>query len=442
LPEEEHITMARRQYKRLTVNELPEKARTPGLHCDGDGLNLAVGKNLTASWVLRFIDHEGKARTMGLGSLQRVSLAEARRKAAAAHARHDAGYDPIEDRHERRTARKVKAAKQKTFQQCAELWIATHQEGWNAVHRRQVPNTFKAYAYPVIGKLPVAAIDTALVMQVLEQNAAPEGAEPKSFWLAKTPTASRVRERIEAVLDYATSREFRHGENPARWKGHLENLLPKPSAIRAVKHLPAMAHKDLPDFMAELRARQQDVVVESATEFAILTCARTSAVLGMTWDEYDPVERSWEVKEERQRKGKRQHRMALSDAAVAVLDRMKAISGNGEYVFPSPRKPGASIGEEAMLDLLRKMGRSCTTHGFRSTFSTWCVERTTVPVEMREMQLGHRVGNDVLLSYMRSDMFQRRRDLLRMWSEHCAGLLPYDEAEDTAGKVIPIRARG
>jgi hypothetical protein len=267
--------MARRQYKRLTAADVERLKNVPGMHCDGDGLWLVVGDG-TASWVWRYTDHEGKARTMGLGPLRHVSLAQARAAADKARQRLREGYDPIEDKHTKRTARKVKAAKAKTFRQCAEMWIAAHQDGWNAVHRRQVPNTFKAYAYPLIGKLPVAAIDTALVMQVLEQNAMPEGAEPKSFWLAKTPTASRVRERIEAVLDLATSREYRSGANPARWKGHLENLLPKPSAITQVRHLPAMRHGDLPEFMAELR--EQEGVAARALEFTILTCARTSAV--------------------------------------------------------------------------------------------------------------------------------------------------------------------
>jgi integrase len=389
-----------REPGKLTALEV-KQANRRGYYNDGGGLYLLVGKTGGKSWVFRFRDG-ARLREHGLGPLHTVGLAEAREKARACrHMRLD-GIDPIGARKAARGAAKLDAAKAMSFRQCAERYIAAHEAGWrNPKHAAQWPSTLQTYVYPVFGSLPVQAIDVGLVMKALEP-----------IWNVKPETAGRVRGRIESVLDWATARGYRQGENPARWKGHLENLLPKKSKVRRVEHHAALPYAELGAFMTELH--QQEGVAARALEFAILTAARTGEVLGARWSEIDFKVRLWTVPAERMKAGK-EHRVPLSDAAIAVLEGMQAIR-EGDFVFPGgrARRPLSNM---ACLMLLRRMGRGdLTAHGFRSTFSDWCSECTNFPAEVREMALAHAVGDRVEAAYRRGDLFEKRRQIMDAWA--------------------------
>ncbi|MGH6680699.1 MAG: tyrosine-type recombinase/integrase [Bradyrhizobium sp.] len=390
--------------EKLLTGRRVETTKAPGLHADGGGLYLHVTKTGAKSWIFRW-RCDGRLRDMGLGPLRVVSLAEARDRALGCRKLVYGGGDPIDERRAQRQAARLDATRIITFAECAKAYIASHQAGWrNPKHAAQWPSTLAAYAYPVLGELPVQAIDTALAMKAIDP-----------IWMTKPETASRVRGRIEAVLDWATARGYRQGENPARWKGHLENLLPKKTKVRPVEHHAALPYAELPVFMAELR--QQQGVAARSLEFAILTAARTGEVIGTRWAEIDFAVRLWTVPPERMKAG-REHRVPLSDAAAAIVENMSALR-IGEYVFPGQRadRPLSSM---AMLMLLRRMGHGdLTTHGFRSTFSDWVAERTAVPAEVREMALAHTVGDKVEAAYRRGDLFAKRRQLAEAWARYC-----------------------
>jgi integrase len=293
--------------------------RKPGMYLDGRGLYLRIGPGGNKSWIYRFT-LGGKTRDMGLGPSPDISLAEARERAAAQRKRRLDGQDPIAARQAGRQQAKLDAAKTITFKECAERYIAAHEAGWrNPKHAAQWPSTLSSYAYPVFGKLPVQAVDVGLVMKAIEP-----------IWTEKPETASRIRGRIESVLDWATARGYRRGENPARWKGHLENLLPARSKVRKVEHHAALPYGEIADFMGELR--QQEGVAARALEFTILTAARTGEVIGAKWNEIDLNAKIWTVPGARMKAGK-DHRVALSDVASTILEKM-AVVRSGEFVFP------------------------------------------------------------------------------------------------------------
>jgi integrase len=383
-----------------------DRAKRRGHYGDGGGLFLQVSASGAKSWVFRFKEF-GRLREMGLGPTHTVSLAEARQKALECRKARLDGLDPIEARRGKRVQAKFDAAKAMTFAACAERYIASHKAGWrNPKHAAQWPATLGTYVYPVFGSLPVQAVDVGLVMKAIEP-----------IWVQKPETAGRVRGRIESVLDWATARGYRHGENPARWRGHLENLLPKKSKVRRVEHHAALPYPEIGAFTAELR--QQEGVAARALEFAILTAARTGEVIGAKWDEIDPGERLWTVPAERMKKADKEHRVPLSDAALAILDDLRKVQQDN-FVFPSS-KAGRPISNMAMLMLLRRMGRGdLTTHGFRSSFRDWAAERTGFPAEVAEMALAHTVSDKVEAAYRRGDLFQKRRQLSDAWAKFCA----------------------
>jgi integrase len=286
-----------------------DKVKARGHYGDGGGLFLQVSKyGSSKSWVFRF-KANGRAREMGLGSLDTYGLAEARERARACRKLRDEGQDPIEQRKAARSQARLEAAKAMTFGQCAERYIAAHRAGWrNGKHRDQWSSTLAVYVNPIFGGLPVQAIDTALVMKALE-----------AIWNDKPETASRVRGRIESILDWATARGDRQGENPARWRGHLDKLLPKKTRVRRVEHHAALPYPEIAAFMAELR--HQEGVAARALEFAILTAARTGEVIGARWEEFDLAERLWAITAKRMKAGK-DHRVPLSDAALAILEEL------------------------------------------------------------------------------------------------------------------------
>jgi integrase len=377
------------------------RAKERGYYGDGGGLYLLIGPTGAKSWAFRFRKN-GRLREMGLGPLHTIGLAEAREKARECRRWRLEGQDPIEIRRAKRMEDTLDAAKAMTFRQCAEAYIASHEAGWrNLKHAAQWPSTLGTYVYPVFGSLPVQTVDVGLVMKAVEP-----------IWATKPETAGRVRGRIESVLDWAKARGYRQGENPARWRGHLENLLPKKSKVRRVEHHAALPYCELAAFMAELR--EQKGVAARALAFAILTAARTGEVLGAKWAEIDLKARLWTAPAKRMKAGK-EHRVPLSYAAIAILDRMQAIR-SGDFVFPGgrARRP---LSDMAMLMLLRRMERSnLTAHGFRSTFSDWCSECTNFPAEVREMALAHAVGDKVEQAYRRGDLFEKRRQVMDAWA--------------------------
>jgi integrase len=366
--------MARR-LNRLTAVEVRSIGQK-GMFHDGGGLYLQVSAAGAKSWIFRFM-LDGRAREMGLGPVHAIPLAEARKRAAKCRRMRIDGIDPIEARSEHRGWKRLEAAKAMTFDACAAAYIAAHEASWrNAKHREQWRNTLTSYAGPVFGSLPVQSIDVGLVMNALEP-----------IWHTKSETASRLRGRIEAVLDWATVRSYRKGENPARWRGHLDKLLPARSKVHKVKHHPALPYIEISDFMTALRA--QEGIAALALDFLILTAARTGEVISTPWDEVDLDGKLWVVAAARMKAG-REHRVPLSVAAMGVLEQMKEIR-ESEFVFAGGKR-GKPLSNMAMLALLKRMGRGdLTTHGFRSTFRDWAAECTNFPREVVEMALAHTI---------------------------------------------------
>jgi integrase len=393
------------------------QAKRRGYYGDGGGLYLQVSANGAKSWVFRFKE-AGKLREMGLGPTYTIGLAEAREKARDCRKQRLEAVDPIEARKAARVQARFDAAKTLTFKACAERYIASHRAVWrNPKHAAQWPSTLATYVYPICGQVPVQAVDVSLVMKVLEQEVrrGPD-VELVALWTAKPETASRVRGRIESILDWATARGYRQGENPARWRGHLENLLPRKSKVRRVEHHAALPYAEIGSFMSELH--QQEGTAARALDFAILTGARTGEVIGARWDEIDFGERLWTVPAKRMKSGK-EHRVPLSDAVLEILTEMQMVR-SGDFVFPGG-KAGRPISNMAMLMLLRRKGHvNLTTHGFRSSFRDWAAERTGFPAEVAEMALAHTVSDKVEAAYRRGDLFQKRRQLMDAWARFCS----------------------
>ena len=391
-----------------TINRLSDRAvqtkKTKGLYPDGGGLYLQVNSATSKSWVFRF-KRDGRARDMGLGSFGDVSLGEARRRAAEARRLRSEGRDPIVERGAQRAQERLTAARSVTFRDCAEQLISSHEAGWkNEKHRQQWRNTLITYAYPVLGAIPVGDVSTDLVLKVLEP-----------IWATKTETASRLRGRIEAVLNWAKAREMRTGENPAQWRGHLDHLLPARSKVRRVVHHPALPYFELPRFIAKLRAREG--ITPRALEFTILVAARTGEALGAKFDEIDLKTRLWTVPADRM-KARREHKVPLPFRAVAIVKEMAKLRLS-EFVFPGAKR-GKPLSDMALLMLLRDLAPGVTTHGFRSSFRDWAAEKTNTPSFVAEAALAHVVADKVEAAYRRTELLDRRRELMEAWARHCA----------------------
>jgi integrase len=408
--------MARRVEKLSAV--AVARAKTRGYLSDGAGLYLRVSTSGSKSWVFRFKDG-GRLREMGLGSLNTISLAEARQRAAGCRKMRQDGLDPIAEKKAGRLKAKLEAARAMTFQQCAEAFIEARKAGWqNAKHVAQWSSTLRTYAYPVFGSLPVQHVDVSLIAKVLEP-----------IWKTKTETASRLRGRIERVLDWATVRGYRQGDNPARWRGHLDQLLVARSRVQKVRHHPALAYPEMGQFMAALR--EQESTSALALEFLILTATRTAEVIGATWAEIDFDAAVWTIPAERM-KSRKEHRVPLSRPALAILKRLDK-HRHGEFVFTGA-KPDRSLSNMALLMLLERMGRSgLTVHGFRSTFRDWAAERTSFSREVAEHALAHSLPDKVEAAYRRGDLFDKRRRLMDAWAKFCDRPIP-------EGKVLPLRS--
>ena len=403
---------------RLTAIKIKSLSK-PGLHADGGGLYLRILDGGNKSWIFRYTRHK-KAHQMGLGPLRDSTLAEARAEAEQCRKWLKAGIDPITHRKTGRAKQAASEAKALTFKECAVAYIKAHSDKWNnAKHINQWENTLSTYVYPEFGALPVDAIDLSLVLKVLEP-----------IWKTKTETASRLRARIERILDWAEVRGCREGSNPARWKGWLETQLPAPSEIQKVVHHEALPYEDMGTFMKALREKK--TVSARSLEFTILTAARTEEVIAATWFEMDIDKGVWTRPWDRM-KGKKEHRIPLSAEALAILEEMKAVS-TSDYVFPGrePKRPQSNM---TMLQLAKRLwSKNLTVHGFRSTFRDWTAERTGYAREVAEMALAHTIENKVEAAYRRGDLFEKRRRMMRDWADYCS--------MSAGGGVVPLQNNG
>lgn len=382
------------------------RLRDPGMHAVGgvSGLYLQVTPSGARTWILR-ATMGGKRRDMGLGGYPDVTLAAAREKAREARAKIEQGIDPILERERALSQLKAEQAKSITFAAAARALIDAKSDEWrNAKHRAQWSSSLETYAFPIIGKLQVADVTQAHVLSVLQP-----------IWKEKTETANRLRGRIEQVLDWAKVRGYREGENPARWRGHLDKLLPAPTKIARVVHHRALPIDAMPGFMAELRQRKG--IAPRALEFLVLTAARSGEVRGATWQEIDMDAAVWTVPAERMKAGK-EHRAPLSLQALELLASLPRLEGN-DLVFPAPR--GGVLSDMTITAVMRRMELDAVPHGMRSTFRDWAAERTNYPREVAEMALAHTIGNAVEAAYRRGDLFEKRVQMMADWAAFCSG---------------------
>lgn len=404
------------------LTPLAVKNAKPGRHADGQGLHLLVKDTGARSWVYRYM-LRGKSRDLGLGQAGKggISLADARDMATMLRLKVKAGVDPLLERREAEAAALAKAQAEAsarvTFKAAAEGYIEANEGNWrNDKHRQQWRNTLSTYAYPNIGDLPVAEVTTAHVLEILEP-----------IWKTKAETASRVRGRIETILDAAKARGFRSGENPARWRGHIAQILPARARLTRGHHK-AMAYEAIPAFVAQLRGR--GAVAALALEFTILTAARTGEVLGATWDEVDLDKATWTIPADRMKAG-REHRVPLSQRAVDILKETRLLGK--EWLFPAARS--GRLSSMAMTMLLRRMAVDVTVHGFRSAFRDWAAECTGYAHEVAEMALAHTIENKVERAYRRGDLFDKRRGLMHEWSSLCASEVSSSAYQTRVGLV-------
>lgn len=382
----------------LAVGRLKE----PGMHAVGgvSGLYLQIAPGGTKSWILR-VTVGVKRREMGLGAFPEVSLAAARDKARAARAKVEQGQDPILERQRAASALRASQAQALSFDEAARRLIDSKGQEWrNPKHRAQWSATLETYASPVIGKLLVSDVNQSHVLAILQP-----------IWKDKTETATRVRGRIEQVLDWARVRGHREGENPARWRGHLDKLLPAPNKVTKVEHHKALPIDAMPQFMADLRTRRG--VAACALEFLVLTASRSGEVRGAAWSEFDLDGGVWTVPAERMKAGK-EHRVPLSPRALAIVTGQPRIAGI-DLVFPAPR--GKALSDMTLTAVTRRMEVDAVPHGMRSTFRDWAAERTNYPREVAEMALAHTIEDKVEAAYRRGDLFNKRAEMMAAWSD-------------------------
>ncbi len=403
----------------LTVKKI-ESLKKVGVYKDGGNLYLKVTPTGSKSWIFRYVINS-KRHFLGLGSFNDVCLTKAREEAQRLKTLLSQGIDPLDDRKRIEDEKLLELAKLTTFKQCADAFLNKHiHELKNKKHIQQWQNTLEDYAHPIIGSMPIALIDTEHVMLCLTP-----------IWSTKNETASRLRGRIEQVLAWATVSRYRTGENPARWRNHLDKLLAKPSKVQTVKHHEAMDYKLIPEFMRDLQ--QQDGVGARCLEFTIMTAVRTGEAIGATWAEINLTDKLWTVPANRM-KAKKEHTVTLSDQCITLLHAMKAQQCS-DYVFSGQSRQG-NLSNAAMTSALKRMGvktkeNPITVHGFRSTFSDWVTEQTNHPSDVREMCLAHTIQNKAEAAYRRGSIIEKRFILMNDWANylhpaaHSAKVLPF-----------------
>ena len=395
-----------RSLNRLTSLKVA-RAKRPGMYADGGSLYLRVAPGGSKQWIFRYAASTGRMRDMSLGAVHTFSLAEARERATEARKLRADGIDPLDHKRAQRAALRAADAKAMTFEQCARGFIKDNEAEWtNPKHRHEWETTLRKYVFPLLGSLPVEAIDTPLVLKVV-----------KPLWERIPTTASRVLGRIQAVLGWATVHHYRSGDNPARWQGHLEHALPALSKVAKAEHHAALPYPQVGAFVAKLR--KDSSVGARCLEFITLTAARLGEAINAEWDEIDLANRVWVVPASRM-KADREHRVPLSGAALAVLKAVQAIR-QSDYVFPGTRQ-GRPVGENTPVRLAKQAaGSNITVHGLRSTFRDWASERTSFSREVAEMALAHAIPNAVEAAYRRGDLFEKRRRLMEAWVKFCGG---------------------
>jgi integrase len=421
---------------RITRGKFKGRSRDTLMLCDGGGLYAQITLKdgiRRASWIFRFYPRGHRARDMGLGSINDISLAEARELARQYRRLVHQGKDPIRERDAEVARNLAASAAVMTFDQAAAHYIAQHRSSWgNPVHAAQWPASLKRHVSPIIGKMSINDLDTAHILKVLTP-----------IWHERPVTAKRIRGRIESILGWASVAGFRKDSNghdkpnPARWKGHLQTSLAAPGRIREVKRQPALAYQEMPEFMTQLRARQG--VAALALEFAILTAVRVSDVIHAKRAHVNRAERRWDIPS--LSKSKQPHRVPLSDAAIAAIDKIEQIArdiggpvGRSEFLFPND-VTGAALNGQAMIGVIHRMGRKgvMSAHGARASFRTWAQEQTNFPWEVCELSLGHKVGDAVTRAYARGDALQKRVAIMADWARYLS------ETKKPA-EIVPLRA--
>ena len=410
---------------------MPKKARElsaldikrivkPGRYAAGNvaGLLFVVKDTGSRSWILRTMVGD-KRRNIGLGGYPEVTLAKAREKARQMKELIEKGIDPVDQRKARRMALRASQNGRITF---AEAARRTHEkklsEFKNKRHGQDWINSVTRYAFPVIGQIAVDDVDLSHIQSILEP-----------IWSDKTETATRLRQRLEQILNWATISGYRKGENPARWKGHLDAIFPAPTKIKKVKHFPALPWKDIHPFVAELR--QREGMAARCLEFVILTACRSGEARFATWDEIDLDNKVWTIPGERMKAGK-EHRVPLTDDAISLLENLPRFE-ESNFLFTAPR--GGPLSDMALSMLCRRMKINAVPHGFRSTFRDWAAESTNYPREVAEQALAHTITSPVEAAYRRGDLFRKRRKLMESWEAYL------NKVQDTKATVTPIRRR-
>lgn len=405
-----------RAVNKLTALKV-KKLKEAGRFSDGDGLYFYISRGGSRSWVFRYRDRiTGKHRDKGLGPEREVTLEQARDAARRARAALRAGVDPIDSEVQAKAQAAVERSRGVSLGHCIEQYIRAHKASWrNDKHASQWENTLRTYAR-ALWDHPIASIDTPEVLSVLEP-----------IWTTKTETATRVRQRIEAVLDWAAARKLRSGINPARWRGHLDKILPKPAKLKDVKPRPALPYVQVGPFMAELRAK--DSLAAKALELIVLTASRPSEVVGARWDEIDFDGACWTIPGERMKAGKA-HRVPLSAQALTLMRELPR--SDAQFVFPGSGK-NPSLSTAAALKLLKELRVGIVPHGFRSTFRDWAADMTAFPREVAEQALAHAIPDKTEAAYRRTDLFMKRATLMSAWADYC------DKVPTEGDHVLPIK---
>lgn len=404
-----------------TINRLSavgiKNLKAAGRYADGQGLYLHIRSNGQGNWLFRYRDRtDGRLRDKGLGLQADVPLTDARDKARACREQLAKGIDPIDHKEAQRQEKRKAKTKAKTFGQCVDTYLAQHGSAWrNEKHKQQWRNSLDTYAVKLL-PLPVADIDTDLVMDCL-----------LPIWKTKTETATRVRQRIENILDYAKAAKLREGENPALWRGHLKNLLAAPAKLKDLQHHAALPHKQVAAFVGELESRKS--LSAKAILLQIYTATRSNEVVRARWDEIDLDRKVWTIPKERM-KANREHRIPLAKEAVKLL---KSLPRLNDWIFPSLN--GKPLTIAATLKMVKEINPNITTHGFRSTFRDWAAEHTAYAREVAEAALAHTLKDKTEAAYFRSDLFEKRASMLADWARYC------HTEQGKASNVTPIKGK-
>ena len=401
----------------MATNKLnPQKlaAAGRGKYCDGGNLWAHKDNEKVGRWVFRYRLH-GEKHSIGLGSMSVFTLKEARAKAHKLLKLQKSGVDPLAEKRANVAKKKLASASALTFQACAEQFIADNRQKWDCPRsERQFANSLKKYVYGILDGVPVASVDTALVLKVLEQPV-----KNTTFWAAHSETADRVRSRLEAILGWSTIRGYRSGENPARWKDHLEFALPHLTKQANVRHFPALPYAELPAFMTLLR--QQTDIASKALEYSILVAARPGETMGLTWGEVSLGARMVIIPKWRMKGRSREHRIALSSRVLEILRELRGDGKPEDDTLVFTEGSNRPLHDHAMLAAARCLGCKATVHGFRSTFIDWASECTGYPKDARELAVSHRVGNAVTMAYQRGDLLKTRFNLMEDWASFASG---------------------